>query len=131
LPTIKFRILCLSLSCQKNIKIVILPFVVYEYETWSLTQREEDRLRVLENGVPRRIFVPMREEGVGGWIILHNLYASPNIIRVIKSRRIRWMGHVAHMGEMRNVYKILVRKPEGKRLLGRPRHIWEGNIGTD
>jgi hypothetical protein len=62
---------------------------------------------------------------------LHNLYCFPNIIRVIKSRRIRWAGHVVHMGKMRNVYKILVRNPEGKRPLGRPKHRWEVNIKMD
>jgi hypothetical protein len=74
-----------------------------------------------------RIFGPKREEGVGCWRRLHsgelhNLYASPNIIRVIKSRRMRWLSHVAWMGEMRNTYGILVGKLEGKRPLGRPRH---------
>jgi len=72
----------------------------------------------------------------GGWRRLHNkelhtLYASPNIIRLIKSRRMRGVGHVAGMGEMRNAYIILVGKPEGKRLLGRPTHRWEDNIRMD
>jgi hypothetical protein len=62
---------------------------------------------------------------------LHNLYSSPNIIRQIKSRRIRWAGHVARMGEERKVYRVLVGKPEGKRLLGRPRHRWENGIRMD
>jgi hypothetical protein len=62
---------------------------------------------------------------------LHNLHSSPSIIRMIKSRRMRWEGHVACMGEMRNAYKILVRKPEGKRLLGRPRCRWEDNLRMD
>jgi hypothetical protein len=84
-----------------------------------LTLREEHRLRVFENRVLRRIFVPSRKEVVGGWRRLHNeelhnFYASPNIIRVIKSRGMRWVGHIANIGEMRNVYKILVRKPEGR-----------------
>jgi len=79
---------------------------------------------VFENRVLRRIFGTKREEVVGSWRRLHNeellnLYASPNIIRVMKSRRMIWVGYVAHMGEMRNVYKILVRKPKGKRPLGR------------
>jgi hypothetical protein len=70
---------------------------------------------------------------VGGWRRLHNeelhnLYASPNIIRVIKSRIMRWAGHVTGIREMRNAYRILVRKPEGKRPLGRPRYRWEDNI---
>jgi hypothetical protein len=100
---------------------IILLVVLYECETWSLTLREEHRLRVL-----RRIFGPMRGEVMGGWRELHNeelhnLYSSPNIIRIIKSRRMRWAGHVARIGEKRNAYRILVGKPEGKRPLGRPR----------
>jgi hypothetical protein len=62
---------------------------------------------------------------------LHNLYSSPSIIRIIKSRRMRWAGHVARMGEKRNVYRLLVGKPEGKRPLGRPRHRWLDNIKMD
>jgi hypothetical protein len=80
--------------------------------------------------VLRRVFGPTREEVPGEWRNLHNevlhiLYSSPNIIRQIKSRKLRWAGHVARMGEERNVYKVLVGKPEGKRLLGRPRLKWE------
>jgi hypothetical protein len=97
--------------------------------------REEHRLRVFENRVLRRIFGPKREED-GSWRKLHNdglhsLYSSPNIVRVIKSRRMRWAGHVARMGEGRGVYRILVGRPEGKRLLGRPRRRWEDNIKLD
>jgi hypothetical protein len=62
---------------------------------------------------------------------LHNLYSSPNIIRMIKSRRMRWAGHVTRMGRKRNAYRLLVEKPEGKRLLGRPRHRWVDNIKID
>jgi hypothetical protein len=96
---------------------------------------EEHRLRGFENRVLRRIFGPKREED-GSWRKLHNdelhsLYSSPNIIRVIKSRRMRWAGHVARMGEGRSVYRILVGKPEGKRPLGRPRCRWENNIKMD
>jgi hypothetical protein len=85
--------------------------------------------------VLRKIFGPTREED-GSWRKLHNdelhdLYSSLNIVRVIKSRRIRWAGHVAHMGEGRGVYRVLVGRPEGKRPLGRPRHRWEGNIKMD
>jgi hypothetical protein len=92
-------------------------------ETWSLTLREEHRLRVFENRVLRRIFGPMRDEVIRGWRKLHNeqlhnLYCSPSIIRIIKSRKMRWAGHVARMGELKNGYRILVGKPEGKRPLG-------------
>ena len=84
----------------------------------------------------RRIFGPKRDKVTGEWRKLHNeelkgLYSSPNIVRVIKSRRMRWAGHVAHMGEGRGVYRVLVGKPEGKRPLGRPRHRWEDNIRMD
>jgi hypothetical protein len=88
---------------------------------------------VFENRVLRRIFGPKRDEETGGWRELHNeelhkLYSSPRIIRMIKSRRVRWAGHVAQMGEKRNAYRILVGKPEGKRPLGRPRRRWVDNI---
>jgi hypothetical protein len=81
------------------------------------------------------IFGPKREED-GSWRKLHNdelhsLYSSPNIVRVIKLRRMRWAGHVAHMGEGRGVYRVLIGKPEGKRPLGRPRRRWEDNIKMD
>jgi hypothetical protein len=98
--------------------------------------REEHRLRVFENRVLRRIFGPTRDEVTGEWRKLHNeelynLYSSPDIIRQVKSRRMRWAGHVARMGEERKVYKILVGKPEGKRPLGRPRRRWEDGIRMD
>ena len=84
------------------------------------------------NRVLRRIFGPKRDEVTGKWRKLHNelndLYCSPNIVRMIKSRRMRWAGHVACMGEGRGVYRVLVGKPEGKRPLGRPRRRWEDNI---
>jgi len=91
-----------------------------------LILREERKLRVFENMVLRRIFGPRRDEVTGKWRILHNeelnnLYSSPNIVRVIKSRRMGWAGHVARMGEEREVYKVLVGKPEGRRPVGRPR----------
>jgi hypothetical protein len=81
---------------------------------------EEHRLRVYENRVLRRIFGPKRDEVTRDWRKLHNeklhkLYSSPNTIRMIKSRKMRWTGHVARWGEKRNAYRILVRKPEGKR----------------
>jgi len=100
---------------------------LYGCETWSLTWKVECRLRVFENRVLRRIFGPDRDEVTREWRKLHNeelndLYSSPNIVRVIKSRRMRWVGHVAHMGERRGIYRVLVGKPEGKRPHGRPRH---------
>ena len=109
---------------------------LYGCETWSLTLREEKKLRVFENMVLRRIFGPRRDEVTGECRGLHNeelndLYSSPNIVRVMKSRRMRWVGHVARMGEERGVYRVLVGKPEGKRPLGRPRRRWVDNIRTD
>jgi hypothetical protein len=124
----------------KNLKIkiyktVILPVVLYGCETWSLTLREEHRLRVSVNRMLRRIFGSKREED-GSWRKLHNdelhsLYSSPNIVRMIKSRRMRWAGHVARMGEWRSGFCVLVGKPEGKRPLGRPRRRWGYNIKKD
>jgi hypothetical protein len=116
-------------------KAIILPVVLYGCETWSLTVREEHKLRVFEERV-LRIFGPKRDGVTGGWRKLHteelhNLYSSPSIIRIIKSRRMRWTGHVAQMGEKRNVYRLLIGKPEGKRPLGRPRRKWMDNIKTD
>jgi hypothetical protein len=91
---------------------------------------------LLENTVQRRIFGPRRDEVTGEWRKLHseelhNLYSSPDIIRQGKSRRMRWAGHVARMGEEREVYKVLVGKPEGTRPLGRPRLGWEDGIRMD
>jgi hypothetical protein len=91
---------------------------------------------VFENRVLRRIFGPKRDEVKGECRKLlneelHNLYSSPDIIRQVKSRRMRWAGHVARMGEERKVYKVLVGKPEGKRPLGIPRRRWEDEIGMD
>jgi hypothetical protein len=91
---------------------------------------------VFENRVLRRIFGPKRDEVTGDWRKLHNeelhnLYSSSNIIRIIKSRRVRWAGRVARMGETRNAYTILVGKLEGKRQLGRPRRMWVDNIKMD
>jgi hypothetical protein len=93
----------------------------------------DSKLRVFENRVLRRIFGPKRGGVTGGWRKLHkeefhNLYSSLSIIRIMKSRRMRWAGHVARMGEKRNVYRLLVGKPKGKRPLGRPRRRWIDNI---
>ena len=90
-------------------------------------------MRMFENMVLRRIFGPRRDEVTGEWRRVHNeelndLYCSPNIVRVIKSRRMRWAGHVARMGEERGVYRVLVRKLKGRRQLGRPRRRWVDNI---
>jgi hypothetical protein len=91
---------------------------------------------VFENRVLRRILGPKRDRVTGDWRNLHNeelhnLYSSPSIISIIKSRRMRWAGHVARMGEKRNLYRLLVGKPEGKRPLGRPRRRWIDNIKID
>jgi len=98
--------------------------------------REERWLRLFENGVLRSIFWPKRDEVTGEWRKLHNeelndLYCSPNIVQVIKSRRMRWAGHVARMGKRRGVHSVLVGKPEGKRPLERPRRRWKDNIKMD
>jgi len=127
------------LSKSLKIKIyrtIILPVVLYGCETWLLTLREERKLRVFENMVLRRIFRPRRDEVKGEWRRLHNeelndLYSSPNIVRVIKPRRMRWAGHVPHMDEERGVYRVLVGKPEGRRTLGRRRRRWVDNIRLD
>ena len=113
-----------------------MPVVLCWCEAWSLTLREERKLRVFESMVLRRIFGPRRDKVTGEWKRLHNeelndLYSSPNIVRVIKSRRMRWAGHVARMGEERGAYRILLGKPKGKRPLGRPRRRWVDNIRTD
>jgi hypothetical protein len=113
-----------------------LPVILYGCETWSLKFKEERRLRVFENRVLGRIFGPKRDEVPREWRKLHNeelngLYPLPNMVRVIKSRRCKWAGHVARMGEGRGVYRVLVEKPEGKRPLGRPRRRWEDNVRMD
>jgi hypothetical protein len=126
-----------SLLLSKNLKIriyktIILLVVLCGCETLSLTLREEHRLSVLEDRVLRRIFGPERDEVKGEWRKLynkelHDLYSSPSIIRIMKSMRIRWAGHVARIGEKRNAYRLLLGKPEGKRPLGRPRRRWVDN----
>ncbi len=114
----------------------MLPVVLYGCETWSLKLREEQRLRVFENRVLRGIFGPKRDRLRGEWRKLHNeeyndLYCSPSIVWVIKSRRLRWAGHVSRMKEGRGVHKVLVGKPEGKIPLWRPRCRWEDSIKMD
>jgi hypothetical protein len=96
---------------------------------------EECRLRVFENRV-LRIFGPKRDEVTVEWRRLHSkelyaLYFCPNIIRVIKSRKMRWVGHVARMGKRRGAYRVLVGKPEERKPLGRPRLRWKNNIKMD
>jgi hypothetical protein len=117
-------------------KIIILPVVLYGRETWSLRVREGHRLRVFENRVLRRIFGPKRDEVTGEWRKLLNeelrdLYSSPSKIRMIKSRKMRCTRHVAQMREKRNVYRLLVGKPEGKRTLARLSCRWVDNIKMD
>jgi hypothetical protein len=111
---------------SSNVKVkiyntIIPPIVLYGCETQSLILREEHKLRVPENRVLSKISGPKGDEVMGEWRKLHNgelhnLYSSPSIIRQVKSRRTRWAGHVACMGEGRNVYRVLVGKPEGNNL---------------
>jgi hypothetical protein len=117
-------------------KTTILSAVLYGCKTCSLTLKEEHRLRAFENKVLRRIFGPRRDEVTGGWRKLHNgelreLYSSPSFIRIMKARKMKWVEHIARMGENRNEYRLLVGKPEGRRPLGRPRRRWLDNIRMD
>jgi len=126
---------------SKNLKIkiyrtIILHVVLYGCETWALTVKEERRLRLFENKELGRSFGPKRDEVTEEWKKLHteqlnDLYSSPNIFRVIKSRRMRWMGNVARIGKGKGVCRVWMRKPEGKRPMGRPRSRWEDNIKVD
>ena len=126
---------------SKNLKIkiyriIILLVVLLGCEMWSLTLWEELKLRVFENRVLRRIFGPRRDEVIREWRKLHkeelnDMYSLPSIVRVIKSRRMRWAGHMTRMGERRGVYRVLVEKLEGKRQHGKRRHRCEDNIKMD
>jgi len=113
-----------------------VPVVLCGCVTWSLTLREERRVKMFENRVLKRVFGSKRDEVTGVWRKVHNeelndLYSLPNIFRVIKSRRIKWAGHVAYMGDSKCLYRVLVGKPEGKRLLGISRSRWEDNSKMD
>ena len=113
----------------KTYKNIILPVVLYGCETWSLTLREEHRFRVFLNKVLSKIFGAKKDVITGVWRKLHNaelhaLYSSPNIIRSLNSRRLRWAGHLARMEQSRNAYRGSVGKPEGKIPLGRTRRRW-------
>ena len=121
---------------NKIYKTVILPVILYGCETQTLTLREEKRLQVFENKVLRKIFGPKRDNQTGEWRRLHNrelhnLYGKPDIIRIVKSRRLRLAEHVTRMGNERGAWKLLVGKPEGKRPVGRQRMRWENNINHD
>jgi hypothetical protein len=118
-----------------QVRMIILPSYIMAL-TWSLTLKEEYRLKVFENTALRRISGLKRDEVTGGWRELHseelhNLYSSPSIIRMIKLRKIRWAEQVARMGERRNAYRRLVGKPEERRPLGRPRRKWVDSIEMD
>ena len=126
---------------SKNLKIkicrtIILPVVLYGCETWSLTLREEHRLRVFENRVLRRVFGSKRDEVTGEWRKLHNeelsdLYSLRNIVRVVKSRRMRRAGHVARMGEGRGLHRVLGDPDvDGRIILRWIFRKWEGVVGT-
>jgi hypothetical protein len=126
-----------SNTCEvKVFKTTILPVVLYECETSSLILMEEHRLSVLENRVLRRIYGSKRDEVTGQYRKLHNgelynLNSSSDIIRQIKSRTMRWAGHVARMGERSKAYRVLVGKPGRKRPLERPRRRWKDGIRMD
>ena len=123
--------------CRDNVRSIPLKFSqTLSALTVALLYTLRLRLRVFENRVLRKVYGPKRVEVTGEWRRLHNeelndLYSLPNIVRVVKSRRMRWAGHVARMGENRGVHRVLMGKPEGKRPLGRPRRRWEDNIKMD
>jgi hypothetical protein len=126
----------LFVRSPKYYKVFILPVVLCGCENWSLILREQYGLRIFENRLLSRIFGPKRDEVIREWRRLHNkelyaLYSSPDIIRVIKLRRLRWAGHIASMGKKRGASRILLGQPNGRRPLGRSRRRWEDNIKTD
>ena len=107
-----------------------------EATTWTLTLREEKRLQVFESKVLRKIYGSKRDDETGEWRRLHNgelheLYGKPDVMRIVKSRRLQWAGHVTRMGNEKGAWKLLVGKPVGKRPVGRPRMRWENNINHD
>jgi hypothetical protein len=124
---------CISKYVYKlqRYKTIILPAVLYGCESWSLTLRQQHRLRVFENRVLLRIFGPKRFEGMKrrrNCIKLHDLYSPPSTIRIIKSRRMRWSGHAGRMREKMNAYSLLAGKPERKRPLRTPIRRWADKI---
>ena len=128
-----------SACFPRNWKLIFIKQLYYQSygcETWSLTLREEHKLRVFENKVLINIFGAKRDEITGEWRKLHNvelhaMYPSPNIIRNLKSRRLRRVGHVACMEQSWSAYRVLVGKPESKIPLGKPRRRWEDSIKMD
>jgi hypothetical protein len=115
---------------------IILPVVLYECETWYLMLTEEHRLRVFDNREKRNVCRRTRDEVTGEWRRLHNeklneLYSSPNIIRVMKSRITRWTGHISRIGERKWAYRVLAGGSEGRRPLGKQRRRWEDNTKMD
>jgi hypothetical protein len=112
-----------------NVSITSYIHIFLSFQDGDIQCNSYTEFRVL-----RRVFGPKTDEVTGEWRKLHNelndLYSLPNIVRVVKSRRMRWTGHVARMGEGRGVHRVLVGKPEGKRPFGRPRRRWEDNVNT-
>jgi len=132
----KWRFPVQNTSTPETFAYPVILFFSIVYLIWSLTLREERMLRVFENRVLRGIFGPKGDGVTGEWRRLRNeelnyLCSSPNIVRVIKSRKMRWAGHVARMGQRRGVYRVLVGKPEGRRPLARHRRRWEDNNKMD
>jgi len=124
------------ISRKLKLKIYRTAILPDGCESWSTTLADEHKLRVFESKVLRKIYGPKRDEMTGEWRRLHNeeqqgLYDSPDVVKIMKSRRLRWAGHVARMGKKRRLYSILVGRPDGRRPLGRPIHRREDNIRRD